>query len=86
MQCIRISVLITASEGWKGTWRSPSPAHIGALSSAPVTDSVLAFLWTLAVEGSALFCSAAHPITGAHLTSGIFLLTVICLLVTLSHY
>lgn len=34
----------------------------------------LVFLWTLEVEGAALFCSAAHSITRAHLTSGIFLI------------
>ena len=34
----------------------------------------LVFLWTLEVEGAALFCNAAHSITQAHLTSGIFLI------------
>ena len=37
-------------------------------------DSRLVFLWTLEVAGTALFCNAAHSITQAHLTSGIFLI------------
>lgn len=74
MRCVHISILIIASEGWKGTWRSPSPAHTGALSSAHVTDRHLAFQWTPPVSGSSLFCTAAHTITGAHPSSGIFLI------------
>lgn len=74
MWCVHISILIIASDGWKGTWRSPSPAHRGTLFSAHVTDRHLAFLWTVPVSGSSLFCSAAHPITGAHPSSGIFLI------------
>ena len=62
------------AEGWKRTWRSPSPSHTGALSPAPVTDSHLAFLWTLPAEESSLFSSAAHPVTGAHPTWRIFLI------------
>lgn len=74
MWCVHISILIIASKSWKGTWRSPSPAHTGALSSAHVTDKHLASLWTHPVLGSSLFCTATDPITGTHPSSGIFLI------------
>lgn len=60
--------------GRKGMWRSRSPAPIGALCSVHVADRHSAFLWTFSVPGSSRFCSAAHPITGAHPSSGIFLI------------